>query len=385
MASYRLGFFIAGGSGAGKTSTCLLIAEAIQNIELNKEDYARFKNPEILEAIALDTHAHDPSNARGWDMLGVKAVWEPMAVLQQLDYLEEEFRARKAGRRGNRILVIFDEYGESYKDMRTLLLADEDNSEAYIKRTLTRKSDFIVSLATGGSRKFGIIPVIMNQTWNCRKLRIDASERNNFVGIYLNKLADTFAINAKITDKNILEALAENKDNYRALVSGACPDSFMPHPAFPGKPLSQIGVPPEYIPQVILHEPSIRIVDWGVREPSHGRVTNEVTGESPMGNTKVTEELTVTQPLPPSHGLESLLSLDCEDCHPWELIGLTVEYGGETIIIPPEIIELVAKLKQEGLPKKEIMKQVWGKAWNGDEKSKRISYIYNIIIKYLNV
>ena len=358
-----------------------MVAEAIQNIELNKEDYARFKKPKVLEAIALDTHAHDPSNARGWDLLGVKAVWEPMAVLEQLDYLEEEFRARKAGRKGNRILVLFDEYGETYKDMRTLLLANEDNSEAHIKRTLIRKSDFIVSLATGGSRKFGIIPVIMNQTWNCTKLKMDASERNNFIGIYLNKLADTYALNAKITDKEILEALAENKDNYRGLVSGACPDSFMVHPAFPGKPLTLRGVPPEYTPEVKLHEPSIKLVDWGVREPGNGKVT----GESRHSHGEVTEEFRVTRSLPQGHGLESLLSVNCDDCHPWELLDLKVEYEGENIIISRETIELVTKLKQEGLTKKTIMKEVWGKAWNGDEKSKRISHIYNQIIHYLNL
>ena len=266
MANKKLGFFLAGGSGSGKTTSSLFIAEAIANLKPTQEDLVRFKEPRKLEAIAIDVHANDPSNARSWDTLGIAVVWKPEAILKQLNYLEDEFEARKAGRKANRILIFFDEYGETYKALKRLFINRGDSVTA-INRELSRIAGFIVALATGGARKFGMVPIIMNQTWNCNKLKMDASERNNFVGIYLNKLAFTYAHNAKVKDKDTLALMEENQDNYLALVSGGYPDSFMPHPAFPGKPLSQIGVPPERMPEVNLEFPTMMVVDHGVRYP----------------------------------------------------------------------------------------------------------------------
>ena len=266
----NLGFLLSGEPGSGKTSVALALIKAFQDKPLNKREKEYFPNPEALEIIALDIHAQaNPS----WQEHNLFVVYEPLAILNQLHLLHDEYTAREQGRKGHRLVIVFDEFEETLGKIEEHLFNSSAESKE-IKRELNFIRYFVRSLASGG-RKFGINLILINHSFNCTALKIDSNHRNNFVGIFLNEAADNYVSRAGYANQKVKDWVTKTRANkYRAVITGAMKDSPILHPTHHDYVKVEDGQKSKLLIELALSELTIKLVSNGVILPS-GELYNQ--------------------------------------------------------------------------------------------------------------
>ena len=230
-----LGYLVSGESGSGKTSTGLVIAQELIHVYAHETN-----NPETIEAMLLDVHANKNPV---WRELGINRIYSsPADILAAFEWIHDEYQSRKAGGRCNRLIIFIDEISEMFVELQAYLIAT-GASAGEASRQLTLISKQLISLGTGG-RKYAITPIIFNQSPNCRELQMDAKQRDNFVAVYLNSVADKFAHSPACTNPACSKWLSTRTNQYRAILSGAANDSPILHPTHHDYPQIQNEQPP---------------------------------------------------------------------------------------------------------------------------------------------
>lgn len=226
-----LGYLVAGESGSGKTSAGLVVAQAI--IEAYQG--------ESVEAVVLDIHA---SKNPVWQELGISRIYSsPAQIMRAFEWIQDEYESRKAGGKIERLIIFIDEISEMFTTLKGYLLA-QGSSTTEAGRQLTLIGQQLISLGTGG-RKYHMTPIIFNQSPNCAELRMDAKQRDNFIGIYLNAVADKYAHSMHCTNQLCSKWLSNRKGKYRGLLTGAFNDTPILHPTHHGYSKIQNHQPPE--------------------------------------------------------------------------------------------------------------------------------------------
>ena len=280
----NLGFLLAGEPGSGKTSTALALIKAFQDKPLNKREKEYFPNPEALEIIALDIHAQaNPS----WQEHNLFVVYEPLAILNQLHLLHDEYTAREQGRKGNRLVIVFDEFEETLGKIEEHLFNISAESKE-IKRELNFIRYFVRSLASGG-RKFGINLILINHSFNCTALKIDSNHRNNFVGIFLNEAADNYVSRAGYANQKVKDWVIKTRVNkYRAVITGAMKDSPILHPTHHDYDKVEDGQKSKLLIELAPSELTIKVVKLGVIKSTKTQ-NDKFSANSPLNKLDSTE------------------------------------------------------------------------------------------------
>ena len=226
-----LGYLVAGESGSGKTSTGLVVAQAI--IEAYQG--------ESVEAMVLDVHANKNPV---WQELGISRIYSsPAQILAAFEWIQDEYESRKAGGKSERLIIFIDEISEMFTTLKGYLLA-QGSSTTEAGRELALIGQQLISLGTGG-RKYHLTPIIFNQSPNCKELRMDAKQRDNFIGILLNSVADKYAHSMHCTNQLCAKWLSKRSGKYRAILTGAFNDTPILHPTHHGYSKIQNHQPPE--------------------------------------------------------------------------------------------------------------------------------------------
>lgn len=235
--SRSLGYFIAGESGSGKTAIASYLAYFLANKNPTNQEKKALKNNAGCEGIVLDVH-----NNPVWSEVGLPVIFEPLSILHCIKAIRAEYSHRKAGKKGNRIVIFIDEFEELLSEVEASF---DEVREA--KKASKLIADTVRMLGSGG-RKFALNIIVMNQSWNCSAIKLDGNHRNNFVGIALNANAVNF-INQKCSSTSYESlrdwALVERKDKYKAITFGAVSPRPLLHPTHHDYLTIEDGQPPQ--------------------------------------------------------------------------------------------------------------------------------------------
>ena len=214
-------------------------------------------------------------------------VYEPLAILNQLHLLHDEYTSREQGRKGNRLVIVFDEFEETLGKIEEHLFNNSAESKE-IKRELNFIRYFVRSLASGG-RKFGINLILINHSFNCKALKIDSNHRNNFVGIFLNEAADNYVSRAGYSNQKVKEWVIKTRANkYRAVITGAMKDSPILHPTHHDYHKVEDGQKSKLLLELTPSELTIKVVKLGVIKSTKTQ-NDEFSANSPFNKLYSTE------------------------------------------------------------------------------------------------
>ena len=214
-------------------------------------------------------------------------VYEPLAILNQLHLLHDEYTAREQGRKGNRLVIVFDEFEESLGKFEEHLFNNNAESKE-IKRELNFIRYFVRSLASGG-RKFGINLILINHSFNCTALKIDSNHRNNFVGIFLNEAADNYVSRAGYSNQKVKEWVIKTRVNkYRAVITGAMKDSPILHPTHHDYNKVEDGQKSKLMIELVPSKLTIKVVKLGVIKSAKTQ-NDKFSANSPLNKLDSTE------------------------------------------------------------------------------------------------
>jgi hypothetical protein len=234
--SRSLGYFIAGESGSGKTAIASYLASCLANKTPTQQEKKVLKSESGAEGIVLDIH-----NNAVWREVGLPVIFKPLEVLDYILLIRKEYEERKAGKKGNRVIIFVDEFEELINEVEASF--DEAKEGKHAAKTI---ADTVRMLGSGG-RKFALNIIVMNQSWNCTAIKLDGNHRNNFVGIALNANADNYV--QQKCGANTFESLrewlfVERKDRYRAITFGAVSPRPLLHPTHHDYKTIEDGQPP---------------------------------------------------------------------------------------------------------------------------------------------
>ena len=226
-------------------------------------------------------------------------MYNPLAILNQLHLLHDEYTNREQGRKGNRLVIIFDEFEETLGKIEEHLFNQELEAKE-IKREITFIRYLVKSLASGG-RKFGINLILINHSFNCSALKIDSNHRNNFVGIFLNEAADNYVRRGGYDNRKVKTwILKERVEKYRAVITGAMKDSPILHPTHHDYAQVEDGQKSKTLVELRPFKLTINTVKYGVIKP-----TKKVSEELSSSSSPQVDNNPQSQP---SKDLEDLLS-----------------------------------------------------------------------------
>ncbi|MEC4807270.1 MAG: hypothetical protein SAJ12_22430 [Jaaginema sp. PMC 1079.18] len=235
--SRSLGYFIAGESGSGKTAIASYLAYYLATKTPTQQEKRILKSREGAIGIVLDVH-----NNPVWQEVGLPVVYEPLKILDYALKIKDEYRQRKAGKKGDRLIIFVDEFEELLNEVESSF--DEVKEGKHAAKTI---ADTVRMLGSGG-RKFALNIIVMNQSWNCTAIKLDGNHRNNFIGIALNANAINY-INQKCGSNSYEKlrdwALIERKDKYKAITFGAVSPRPLLHPTHHDYPKIEDGQLPQ--------------------------------------------------------------------------------------------------------------------------------------------
>ncbi len=242
--SRSLGYFLAGESGSGKTAIASYLAYYLANKTPTQQEKRILLSDSGAEGIVLDIH-----NNAVWGEVGLPVIYDPLKILDCVLKIKDEYRQRKAGKKGNRIIILIDEFEELLNEVESSF--DEVQEGKRAAKTIA----YTVRMLGSGGRKFALNIIVMNQSWNCTAIKLDGNHRNNFVGITINANADNYV--QQKCGSNSFESLrqwlfSERKDKYRAITFGAVSPRPLLHPTHHDYPKIEDGQPPQ----------NLQPIDW---------------------------------------------------------------------------------------------------------------------------
>lgn len=305
-----LGYFLAGNSGSGKTAIASYLAHVLVTKKPTRQEQRILLNQFGAEGIVLDIH-----NNAVWREVGLTVIYEPLAILDYILAIRQEYKQRKGGKKGNRLVIFVDELEE----LLTEIEASFDTvSEA--KKASKAITDTVRMLGSGG-RKFALNIIVMNQSWNTTAIKLDSNHRNNFVGIALNAACDNYVqqkCGAKTFDKLRDWVFGERKDKYRAITFGAVSPRAIRHPTHHDYQKVADGQPPQNLKTIEWLPLSLSPKELDIEPVPLIKVENR--NEQRPGENQST--LIPVQSFPQtSQSLEYARELDCSNISPkWTVV-----------------------------------------------------------------